>query len=383
MTRKGTQERSLRKREKRRHRQAVQKAEKRLFADIAFKASQTPLGRVGASASIGTRDFIPAAVSYKASMGKPTFINSKSNDGRIRVIHREFMGDVVGTADYSVVTIPIQPGIPNSFPWLSSIAVNYETYHFKKLRFHYLPQCPSTAPGAIYMACDFDATETPPANKRDLMSYWGAIRAGVWSEASMSVDSKDLSKYQQYYVRNSLSTQDLKLSDVGNFFIATQGAVDFEPLGEIYVEYEIELITPQVNSNQNSNLNSQCVTCTSVIPPSIASAVQASTGGNIITVSPSTITFHKVGRWAVRLIFSGGALNNTTPITWSTGAGVGQFQVEFLTFYSNSTSTAGQMTIFVEALTDGAYVTNTGGLALFGYDHTRFEVSSYDWSPFV
>jgi hypothetical protein len=161
------------------------------------------------------------------------------------ITHREFVGDITGTALFALSKHVINPGMPGLFPWLSKIAINYETYNFTKLQFHYETAVSTTTSGSILMAVDYDAGDADPLDKRQLMSYAHAVRSAAWQEDTYSCHVADLSKFvKERYVRKEEEKGDIKTYDVGNFFIATQGTPAAE-MGELYVSYTVVLRTPQ------------------------------------------------------------------------------------------------------------------------------------------
>jgi len=99
------------------------------------------------------------------------------------------------------------------------------------------------------LAIDYDASDPIPPNKATIMSYQGAVRTAPWGETSFNAMGSDLRKFGvQRYIRTSAATgQDIKTTDVGNFFIASQGTPTAATgLGELYVKYRVRLFTPQL-----------------------------------------------------------------------------------------------------------------------------------------
>jgi hypothetical protein len=70
-------------------------------------------------------------------------------------------------------------------------------------------------------------------------------------DSTFSALSSSLHKSKSYYIRSGTlnANQDIKMYDVGNYFIATQGQTGTAVLGELYVEYVVDLFTPQLDSN--------------------------------------------------------------------------------------------------------------------------------------
>jgi hypothetical protein len=60
---------------------------------------------------------------------------------------------------------------------------------------------------------------------------------------------EDLNKRKSYYVRRGVlpTGAERDTYDIGSLTVITQGMGDTGPVGELYVEYEVRLITPQLN----------------------------------------------------------------------------------------------------------------------------------------
>jgi len=192
----------------------------------------------------------PVIQSRTVRTGRPYVSSSDSSgDGRVFIRHREYVSDVFGSVDFAVQGFPINPGIPSLFPWLSTIANRYESYLFRKLRFEYETSASSMTPGSVMLAVDFDAADSAPSSKQQLMSYHNAVRSGAWEECCYRSDGPDLKKFGvQRYCRSSPPgpNLDIKTYDVGNLFLATKGESDTSVIGELYVDYDVELMTPQI-----------------------------------------------------------------------------------------------------------------------------------------
>jgi len=143
----------------------------------------------------------------------------------------------------------VQPGLSTSFPWLSGLARMYESYVFLSLTYDYVPACGSATPGSVSLALDFDAFDTAPQNKGELMQNQAAVRGVPWNPLRLTASRANLQKFgiQRFTRQDDLADNlDIKTYDVGGLFIATDNAVN--PLsgwGDLFVSYTIDLITPQ------------------------------------------------------------------------------------------------------------------------------------------
>jgi len=196
------------------------------------------------------------AVAYtKPTQPRPPRISTNNTNGRVTttVKHREFISDIAASTEYAVTKYSINPGDSRTFPWLSRMAKLFETYKFRDLKFSYEPTCGSATPGSVNLAIDFDASDDAPPSKIQLMSYHNAKRISPWSATTYVATHQDLSKFAiSRYTRASTQppNTDIKTYDVGNFFIAVSGVdgASLPEVGELYVEYTVELYTPQIPS---------------------------------------------------------------------------------------------------------------------------------------
>lgn len=135
------------------------------------------------------------------------------------------------------------------FPWLAAIARRFESYHFKKLKIWYLTESATDFTGSGYAALvvDYDSSDSVPSSKMQALSFESTVRGSPWEEFCHISTSSNLSKFKQLFVRNSaLSTNlDIKTYDVGNLYFVSGGGNGGQGKGELWVEYDIELFTPQ------------------------------------------------------------------------------------------------------------------------------------------
>lgn len=181
----------------------------------------------------------------------------RSNKSGMSIRHREYVQDINfgDPGDFNnMVQQPINPGNRELFPWLSGIATRFETYRFNRLRFIYEPQCGTDNEGTVMMAVDFDAVDPPPVDKLQFMTYDGAVRSPPWFAGCYECAPYNLHKYKEYYITPNLTTPtstDEKTYYVGNIYVATQSQATPFTAGELYVEYDCVLSTPQLGTIQD------------------------------------------------------------------------------------------------------------------------------------
>lgn len=191
----------------------------------------------------------PVSVGTVGRVRTPKYRMEKN--GKVLVRHCELVGDVIGSTNFQVNSYSINAGLPNIFVWLSSIAGNYESYKFKKLRFRFESACSTSTSGYIYITVDFDAADGPALTEQAIANYEGVQYGNPWLRHIYACAPHNLSKRSTYYVRNSAlaAGQDIILYDVGNLQIATVGNGGTPTLGKVWAEYDVELVTPQLTQN--------------------------------------------------------------------------------------------------------------------------------------
>jgi hypothetical protein len=280
------------------------------------------------------------------------------NDGpstKCIINHREYLRDILGSVAFAVTAFSVNPGLPGSFPWLSAIASNFEKYSFRKLRFLFETMRATTADGTVLQAIDYDAADAAPVNKTAMMSYSGAMRSAPWAESEIHARQLDLQRLKQFYVRtgNLPANQDIKTYDVGTYFIGTVGMSGPETVGELYVEYEVELMTPQLDfAVQAFAVSGRATASTGVTRAAPLGTSPALAGGLPFSALSDTITFNRVGEYILAYQFVGTTATNTLPTLTGTAS-----STAISTFQGyNAALTGGQAVYKVQVNAVGATV---------------------------
>lgn len=188
----------------------------------------------------------------------------RSGPRGITVVHKEYLMDIKPTDLFTVQKLQLNPGLSQTFPWLSQITDAYEQYRFKGLVFEYkstaalfTPGAQTAALGTVIMACNYNANSPTFGSKREMENYVGANSTTPTSNMAMAVNVNnpitDLA-----YIRLGQPTEenfDLRLYDIGSFQIATVGnQIPTAPatpgsIGELWATYEVELFKPKYRTS--------------------------------------------------------------------------------------------------------------------------------------
>lgn len=284
----------------------------------------------------------------------------KRTDGSIKVMNREWLGSLLASNDpgtFSVVfSRNVNPGLKVSFPWLSAIANNYETYKFQKLEFSFTSCVGTSNSGSVYMYVDYDSADAgAPVSKADFMSNFRAVRCPVWDSTTVRCDRDDLNKAITQYTRRGVHTvSDIKSYDVGLFHCAIEGfpiALAGTTLGDLYVEYEVILSTPQCNLSEAIDAGcAKAFSDTGTTPAAPFGTARTVTGGLGIDVGNGYVLFPEIGQYLVDLEAFGTTFSNRPDIT---PHGVNYTP---LNYAKNATSTYMWTQFLVDVLHPDAYI---------------------------
>ncbi len=206
----------------------------------------------------------PVSKSVRANYTRPNI--QQKPDGTVRIRHREFLSDFTAIstdAEFNVWRTTINPATEATFPWLSGVALNYELFRFRKIKFSVVPLLPTSAPGWVATAIDYDVDDVAPATKNALYAMDGVQRSAIWDRCETVSDARALHptgefKFVDSAVLDRLSTCGHALFACGGFDMNAGGS-----LAEMWVEYDVELSVPQLRPNLSATKLSLDIWCDS------------------------------------------------------------------------------------------------------------------------
>jgi hypothetical protein len=178
------------------------------------------------------------------------------------VKHREFIRNVVtgSTPNAFIISMPlvINPGINTSFPWLSGVASNFIQWKANYINVHYVSlsgefggAAGSTALGSVNMAVQYNSDIGSYRDKQSMLQEEHAVSGVPSRDLMLKVKCTPEAVLKKQYIRNNAIGQksvDLLMYDLGSIYIAVDGCPTANTtLGELYIEYEIELFKPSAS----------------------------------------------------------------------------------------------------------------------------------------
>lgn len=191
---------------------------------------------------VGTSVVAPAAVGTYVKHRTPAVRQKSVN--KMTISNRELIytvNNMEGADQFAVTTFPVQPGLSSLFPLLSNQAKSFTRYKMK-FCLEFVPSVGTQTAGSIFLAYDRNMNESPPTSVSQLMTYDGASNGNVWANLSFPANRKYITRSEKLlFTRYGglQGTQDIKLYDLCNIFVALTGVTDdtITILGQVYCSY--------------------------------------------------------------------------------------------------------------------------------------------------
>lgn len=206
----------------------------------------------GIAKLVGMGAYTP--VRSNAILAQPVPKVGSATDKGIRYQHQEFLGDVTSSADWELTQFRVNPGLPESFPWLSTIASSFQKYRINGLVFYLrstssvaIASTDNLALGTVLGAFQYNVYDAPPTSKVDMLALSGSL-SGKPSEDHIYAMECAPSKnpFDVKLVRHTGVVDDVAKYDHAIFNLATYGFPGEYALGELWVSYDITLMAPKI-----------------------------------------------------------------------------------------------------------------------------------------
>lgn len=184
----------------------------------------------------------------------------KSSKHGCEIIHREYITDIVSiNGAFNTQMLTINAGNEQTFPWLSSVASNFQQYEFKGLMFEFKSNAAdaltsaNVSLGSVLMAVQYDAENlAAPESKSEFLNLQGSTSGRPSCNQVMGVECyRPENPLGVYFVSADSAAaasagRDSRFEDVGNLITGTQGIPGNSVVGELWVSYHVCLLKPRL-----------------------------------------------------------------------------------------------------------------------------------------
>jgi hypothetical protein len=187
----------------------------------------------------------------------PIFSTPEHLHGAVRVAHREYIGDIISgdSASDSVGSFQITPMNPQLFPWLSTIAQNFQQWTPCGIVFEFVSTAGNAVSGTaaplgdVNFVCSYDIEAPPLTTKAQMLNSFYATSACTTQNLMMAVEcAPDDQVVSNYYCQQPGFSPyyDARLNVLGDFLYRNTGSLSKYTVGQLWVTYEIVLLKPRV-----------------------------------------------------------------------------------------------------------------------------------------
>lgn len=183
-------------------------------------------------------------------------VPSFGNESTI-ITHREYVKDIISSnvaGAFKIDKYRLNPTNAELFPWLSTVAVNYEEYvihgmiiEFKSMSGTSVANA-QTSLGTVIVATQYDPTKSTFISKQEMENYFFSQSAPPSQSLLHAVECKEGSAPLRALYTAGGSGGDIRFTDFGNVSIASVGLPGTSVnMGEMWISYKIELRKPKIS----------------------------------------------------------------------------------------------------------------------------------------
>jgi hypothetical protein len=170
-----------------------------------------------------------------------------------RIAHRENIGMLSMTAGFGVAKYPIDPVSTFMFPWLRKITPNFQKWKLLGMVFEYVPMSATAisggtpAVGTIAMSIEYDVEIDSflPASMQNVLNSQGAVSGRPFDQIVCAVEcDPEYTPLNPLYIMHPQTTHsDYHFYAFANLIVATQGPAAYDNCGQLWVTYDLQLIS--------------------------------------------------------------------------------------------------------------------------------------------
>jgi len=171
----------------------------------------------------------------------------------VRFKRTEYLGDLTSSLDWELTQFKVNPGLPDVFPWLSTIASGFQKYRIDGLIFYLkstsangIANMANLNLGTVLGGFQYDPYAGPPASKAEFLALSGSCTDKPSDDQIFPMECDPRKNvFGNLLVRTTGVSSDLVKYDHATFNLATVGSQGTYPVGELWVAYDVMLMAPK------------------------------------------------------------------------------------------------------------------------------------------
>jgi len=173
----------------------------------------------------------------------------------IRVRHKEYLGDISSTTNFTTTSYALNPGLSTVFPWLANVAANYQEYVWNGLLVSFVStsadalNSTNTALGKIGLSTNYDPAAAPFSSFTSILQTEFANYGKPSEHLMHAIEcAPKLRPTNVSYVRTGAvpTGADIHMYDLGFTQLSTQGSQAVANVGGLWVTYDVTLCKPVI-----------------------------------------------------------------------------------------------------------------------------------------
>jgi len=179
---------------------------------------------------------------------------------KVMLNHREIISDVGGEGlQNALIRLAINPGL-GLMEMLSQVSKSWTQYAVKSFKVWYEPAVATDTDGQVMLAPDYNPNEdvaldslTSAEALKHIGSYYDAVSTPLWDACVMHTDAKAImSTGTRKFIRSGNVAEAKDRYDAFSLLIKTHGLPNELVMGQVWVDYEIELFQPALDHEVGS-----------------------------------------------------------------------------------------------------------------------------------
>lgn len=174
--------------------------------------------------------------------------------GVTNIKHREYIGSVSMSATFVAAKYQIFPTTSFVFPWLSGIAHRWQKWKLLGMAFEYVPTSTNAisggtpAVGQVSMVVNYDDYAPIPTSLQNMLNTQGSVSCRPQDEMVCAVEcDAGQTPTNPLFIPDGGAIPDNKWFVFADLVLATQGPVAYSNAGQLWVTYDIDLISAYIS----------------------------------------------------------------------------------------------------------------------------------------